>query len=86
MNGTFKPVATTVLIPRLPGEPHKTTQRGGGCGSGGSGSCGSSRYSRLSPNLSEVVKELRQVGLEQSLKLQAQRYNALQGEESEDKW
>lgn len=86
MNGTFKPVATTVLVPRLPGEPHETTQRGEGRGSEGSGSCGSSVYSRLSPNLSEVVEELRQVGLEQALKLQAQRYDPLRREESEDKW
>lgn len=82
----FKPVATTVLLPCLPGELHETTQGGGGRGSGGSGSCGSSMYSRLSPNLSEVVEELRQVGLEQALKLQAQRHDALQKEESEDKW
>lgn len=38
----------------------------------------SSRYSRLSPNLSKVVKELRQVGLEQPLELQAQRHDPLQ--------
>lgn len=35
-------------------------------------------YSRLRPNLSEVVEELRQVGLEQPLKLQAQRHDPLQ--------
>lgn len=40
-------------------------------------------YSRLSPNLSQVVEELRQVGLQQPLKLQAQRHNALQGREAE---
>lgn len=38
----------------------------------------SSGYSRLRPNLSKVVKELRQVSLEQPLKLQAQRHNTLQ--------
>lgn len=42
----------------------------------------SSVYSRLSPDLSQVVEELRQVGLQQPLKLQAQRHNALQGEGS----
>lgn len=47
-------------------------------------SSGSSADSRLSADLSQVVEELRQVGLEQSLKLQAQRHDALQGEGSGD--
>lgn len=34
-------------------------------------------YSRLRPDLSKVVEELRQVGLEQTLKLQAQRHDTL---------
>lgn len=42
---------------------------------------GGGAYSRLSSDLPKVAEELRQVGLEQPLKLQAQRHNALQERE-----
>lgn len=58
---------STVLVPHLTGELHRTAKTGGQ----------SSVYSRLRPDLSKVVEELRQVGLEQPLKLQAQRHYTL---------